>query len=139
MLLPKKVLHRKWQRGRGRSKATPASRSLYVEFGVAGLKSTQKGWLSSREIEAARRVMVRYIRKGGRVWTRIFPDRPVTSKGTHFTMGSGKGAPEYFVATVRPGTVMFEMGGMPVDQAVKALLECSYKLSLKSKVITKER
>jgi large subunit ribosomal protein L16 len=137
MLIPKKVKHRKWQKGRSRRKQLKASRYLSVDFGDYGLKATSTGWVTSREIEAARRAMVRFTRKGGKIWIRIFPDKPITSKGTHFTMGSGKGAPEYFVAIVRPGTVMFEISGITEEAAREALKQASYKLRVKTKVVTK--
>lgn len=137
MLIPKKVKHRKWQKGRSRRKGLKATRYLSVDFGDYGLKATTTGWVTSREIEAARRAMVRYTRKGGKIWIRIFPDKPVTTKGTHSSMGKGKGAPEYFVAVVRPGTVLFEISGIDESHAREALKQASYKLRVKTKVVTK--
>lgn len=115
--------------------AKVATTLINLEFGDYGLKSMSNGWVSSRQIEAARRAMVRYIKKGGKIWIRIFPDKPITSKGTHFTMGSGKGAPEYFVAVVKPGTIIFEMSGVPEELAKQAMRLASYKLPVKTKFI----
>ena len=113
MLLPKKVKHRKWHKLRRRNKGV-ATRINTVDFGSYGLASMSHSWVSSRQIEAARRVLTRYIRRSGRMWIRIFPDRPVTKKGSEVPMGGGKGAPDYYVTTVKPGTVLFEMEGIPM-------------------------
>jgi large subunit ribosomal protein L16 len=113
MLLPKKVLHRKWQKGRRQTKRRVATRSNFVAFGEYGIKeSVEHGWISSRQIEAIRRVLTRYVKKGGKIWIRIFPDKPITKKGNETPMGGGKGSPDHYVAVVKPGTVMFEMGGI---------------------------
>jgi large subunit ribosomal protein L16 len=136
MLLPKKVKHRKWHKPR-RSNLGVASRLTTISFGSYGLKAMTHSWISSRQIEAARRVLTRYVKRGGKVWIRVFPDRPVTKKGNELPMGGGKGAPEFYVCTVKPGTVMFEMGGIPEDKAVEALRLASHKLPLKAKVIKK--
>jgi large subunit ribosomal protein L16 len=138
MLSPKKVKHRKWHKGRRRFRPSVATRYVDLEFGDYGLKAATRGWISSRQIEAARRAMVRYTRKGGKIWIRIFPDKPITSKGTHFTMGSGKGAPEYFVAVVKPGTVLFEMSGIPAEAAREAMDRAAHKLSVKTKFVSKQ-
>src|SRR3989339_2133656 len=138
MLVPKKVKHRKWHKGRGRFRAHRATSLTSLDFGDYGIKSTTRGWVSSRKIEAARRAMVRYIKRGGKIWVRIFPNRPVTSKGTHFTMGSGKGSPEYYVAVVHPGMVLFEMSGVTKELANEALRRASHKLPLKTKMISQE-
>lgn len=138
MLTPKKVKHRKWHKGRSRFKPKRASRYVTLAFGEYGLKATTKSWITSRQIEAARRAMVRHIRKGGKIWIRIFPDKPITSKGTHFTMGSGKGAPEYFVAIVTPGTMLFEISGISEELARDAMKKASYKLPVKTKFISNE-
>ena len=124
MLIPKKVKHRKWHKPRRGNKGT-ASRTNTIAFGT------------SRQIESARRVLTRYVRRGGKVWIRIFPDRPVTKKGSEVPMGKGKGAPDHYVCTVKPGTVMFEMGGLPVEKAQEALEFAGHKLPVKTKIITK--
>lgn len=136
MLLPKKVKHRKWHKPRRANKGV-ASRTNTVAFGGFGLKALSHAWVSSRQIEAARRVLTRYVRRGGKVWIRIFPDRPMTKKGSEVPMGGGKGAPDHYVCTVKPGTVMFELGGVAEDQAIEALKLVAYKLPLKAKVVKK--
>lgn len=136
MLLPKKVKHRKWHKPRRRNKGV-ASRLTTVAFGAYGLKAMTPGWISSRQIEAARRVLTRYVRRGGKTWIRVFPDRPITKKGNELPMGGGKGSPEYYVCTVKPGTVMFEIGGIRDDQAREALRLASHKLSVKGRVVQK--
>lgn len=136
MLIPKKVKHRKWHKPRRGNKGT-ASRTNTVAFGTVGVVATSHSWVTSRQIESARRVLTRYVRRGGKIWIRIFPDRPVTKKGSEVPMGKGKGAPDHYVCTVKPGTVMFEMGGIPVDKAQEALNLASYKLPVKTKIITK--
>ncbi len=114
-----------------------ATRFTTVAFGDFGIRALGHGWVSSRQIEAARRVITRYVRKEGKVWIRIFPDRPVTRKGSEVPMGKGKGAPEFYVCTVKPGTIMFEIGGVTEDQAREALSQASYKLPVKGKVVSK--
>jgi large subunit ribosomal protein L16 len=136
MLLPKKVKHRKWHKPRRRNKGV-ATRTNTVAFGNFGVKSTTHAWVSSRQIEAARRVLSRYIRRGGKVWIRIFPDRPMTKKGSEVPMGGGKGAPDHYVCTVKPGTVMFEIGGVSDAQAQEALLLAGHKLPVKVKIVKK--
>ncbi|MEK7624093.1 MAG: 50S ribosomal protein L16 [Patescibacteria group bacterium] len=136
MLLPKKVKHRKWHYPR-RPNQGVATRLNTVAFGSFALKSLDHGWLSSREIEAARRVLTRYVKRGGKIWIRVFPDRPITKKGNELPMGGGKGSPDHFVATVKPGTVLFEMDGMPESAASEALNAARYKLSVQSKFVKK--
>lgn len=136
MLLPKKVLHRKWHKGRRRQKGV-ATRSNFVAFGSYGMKSLGHAWVTSRQIEAARRVLTRYVRKGGKIWIRVFPDKPVTKKGNEVPMGGGKGAPDHFVAVIKPGTVLFEMSGIPEDKAREAIRFAGHKLSMKTKFVTK--
>lgn len=136
MLLPKKVKHRKWHKPRRMNKGT-ASRTNTVAFGDYGLVAQSHAWVSSRQIESARRVMTRYVRRGGKIWIRIFPDRPVTKKGSEVPMGGGKGAPDHYVCTVKPGTVLFEMSGIPEDQAKEALQLAGYKMPLKTKIAIK--
>jgi large subunit ribosomal protein L16 len=136
MLIPKKVKHRKWHKPRHRNKGV-ASRTVTVAFGEFGLKATSHGWVSSRQIESARRVLSRYVRRGGKIWIRIFPDRPVTKKGSEVPMGGGKGSPDYYVSTVKPGTVLFEMDGIPEASAREGLLEAAYKLPVKCVFVKK--
>ncbi len=137
MLLPKKVKHRKWHKPRRRNKGV-ATRTNMVDFGSFGLVATGHGWISSRQIEAARRVITRYIRRGGKMWIRIFPDRPVTKKGSEVPMGGGKGAPEHYVSTVKPGTVMFELDGVPEKDAKEALLLAGHKLPMTVRFVIKD-
>ena len=134
MLIPKKVKHRKWQRGRlyGR-----ASQKTQINFGSFGLKALSSGWVSSRQIEAARRAMTRFVQRGGKIWIRIFPDKPVTVKGSEVPMGGGKGAVDRFVAPVKAGTVLFEIDGVSRAVAEKALKLAAYKLPLKTKFVEK--
>jgi len=127
MLVPKKVKHRKWHKPRRMNKGV-ASRTVTVAFGSFGLKSTSHAWVSSRQIEAARRVLTRYVKRGGKIWIRIFPDRPVTRKGSEVPMGGGKGSPDHYVCTVKPGVVMFEMEGLTEVEAREALTQAAYKL-----------
>jgi len=134
MLLPKKVKHRKWHKPRRLNKGV-ATRINTVAFGSFGLKADTHTWITSRQIEAARRVLTRYVRRGGKIWIRIFPDRPVTKKGNELPMGGGKGAPDRYVATIKPGTVLFEMEGIPEDKAREALMMASYKLPCKAKFV----
>ena len=135
MLMPKKVKHRKQQRGRMRGQAQGATE---VTFGDYGLKSLEAGWLTNRQIEAARIAMTRKIKRGGKVWINIFPDKPVTQKPAETRMGSGKGSPEHWVAVVKPGRVMFELAGVPEPLAKEALRLAGTKLSVKTKVVKRE-
>ncbi len=132
MLIPKKVKHRKWHKPRRRNKGV-ASRTNTIAFGQFGLIATTHAWVTSRQIEAARRVLTRYIKRGGKLWIRIFPDRPVTTKGAGIPMGGGKGSPDHYVCTVKPGTVLFEMVGVTEEKAKEALIFASHKLPLKAK------
>ncbi|OGY41373.1 MAG: 50S ribosomal protein L16 [Candidatus Buchananbacteria bacterium RBG_13_36_9] len=136
MLMPKKVKFRKWHKGRKRGKGIAASR-LELNFGSYGLKSLSHGWVTARQIEAARRVITHYLKKGGRVWIRIFPDKPVTKKGAEVPMGGGKGAPDHFVAIVKPGTILFEMEGLNVEKAKESLIAAGHKLPVKIKFLVK--
>ncbi len=135
--MPKKVKHRKWHKGRARGKRV-ATQKTSVAFGSHGLKATTESWITSRQIEAARRAMTRAIKRGGRVWIRIFPDKPVTSKGSEMPMGKGKGAVDHYVSVVRPGTVMFEMGGISEELAHHALTLAAHKLPVKTRIISRE-
>lgn len=136
MLIPKKIKHRKWHKGTRRGLGVATSK-LNVSFGKFGIKSEGYAWVTSRQIEAARRAVAHYIKRGGKVWIRIFPDKPVTMKGTQSTMGSGKGSVDHYVAVVKPGMVLYEMDGIPEDIAREALRLASFKLPVKTKFVTK--
>ena len=135
MLMPKRVKRRRVFRGRMKGKAT---RGNFVAYGEYGLVSTQPAWITSNQIEAARIAMTRFIRRGGQVWIKIFPDKPVTSKPAETRMGSGKGSPDYWVAVVKPGRVMFEMAGVTEEVAREAMRLASHKLPCKTKFIKRE-
>ena len=135
MLMPKRVKYRRVQRGRMKGKA---SRGNVVTYGEFGLQAAEPGWIKSNQIEAARIAMTRYTKRGGQVWIKIFPDKPVTAKPAETRMGSGKGAPEYWVAVVKPGRVMFEIAGVPEETAREALRLASHKLPIKTKIVAKE-
>lgn len=137
MLMPKKVKHRKWHKGRGRNKRLATTKTS-IAFGSFGLKATTGAWVTSRQIEAARRAMTRAIKRGGKIWIRIFPDKPVTAKGSEMPMGKGKGAVDHYVAVVRPGTIMFEMGGTTDELARRALVLAGHKLPVNTKIISRE-
>ena len=132
MLMPKKVKYRKQQRGRMTGKAWRGSE---LSFGDFGLKALGCGWVTNRQIEAARIAMTRFIKRGGKVWIRIFPDKPITKKPPETRMGKGKGAPEAWVAVVRPGKVLFEMEGVPIETATEALRLAAMKLSVPTKFV----
>lgn len=135
MLLPKRVKYRRVMRGRMKGKA---SRGTKVTYGDFGLQATQCGWITSNQIEAARIAMTRYTKRGGQVWIKIFPDKPVTEKPAETRMGSGKGSPEYWVAVVKPGRVMFEIGGVSEEVAREALRLAMHKLPIKCKFVARE-
>lgn len=135
MLMPKRVKHRKVQRGRMKGKA---QRGNFLAYGEYGIVATQPGWITSNQIEAARQAMTRSTKRGGKVWIKIFPDKPVTAKPAETRMGSGKGAPEYWVAVVKPGRVLFEIAGIPEENAREALRLAAHKLPIKSKLIKRE-
>ena len=137
MLIPKKVKHRKWHKGRARGKRI-ATRKIRLAFGSWGLKAMDEAWVSSRQIEAARRAMTRAMKRGGKLWIRIFPDKPVTTKGAEMPMGKGKGAVDHYVAIVRAGTIMFEMDGITPEVAREAMSLASHKLPMKTRVVTNE-
>ena len=137
MLIPKKVKHRKWHKGRARN-IRHATDKIDLAFGPYGLKAMTPAWVTSQQIEAARRVLSRYIKRGGKIWIRIFPDKPITQKGNETPMGAGKGAVDHYVAVVKPGTVMFEMDGISAASAKEALESASYKLGAVCKYITKQ-
>ena len=135
MLMPKRVKRRKVMRGRMKGKA---QRGNFLAYGDFGLVATVPGWVTSNQIEAARIAMTRFIKRGGKVWIKIFPDKPVTAKPAETRMGSGKGSPEYWVSVVKPGRVLFEMNGVSEDIAREALRLASHKLPIKTKFIKKE-
>jgi len=134
ILLPKKVKHRKWHKGRSRGTET---RGTELAFGSFGLKSLDSKWLSSRQIEAARRTIIRYLKKGGKLWIRIFPQKPVTKKGTEVPMGGGKGSVDHYVFPVKPGRIIFELEGIKEKEAQEALKKATDKLPIKTKFITR--
>ncbi len=134
-LLPKKTKFRKMQKGRNRGKAT---RGNVVNEGDYGLQATTAGWITSNQIEAARIAMTRYIKRGGKVWIKIFPDKPITSKPIGTRMGKGKGAPEYWVAVVKPGRIMFELSDVTEDVAREALRLAGHKLPVQTKFVKRE-
>ena len=134
MLLPKRVKYRRVQRGRLKGKATRGNQVNYGEYGLVAL---EPAWITSNQIEAARVAMTRYIKRGGQVWIKIFPDKPVTAKPAETRMGSGKGTLEYWVAVVKPGRVMFEIAGVPEDQAREAMRLAMHKLPCKCKIVSK--
>ena len=135
MLLPKRVKYRRVHRGRLTGKATRGNTVTYGEF---GLVATEPAWITSNQIEAARIALTRYTKRGGQVWIKIFPDKPITEKPAETRMGSGKGSPEFWVAVVKPGRVMFEIAGVPEDVAREALRLASHKLPIKSKIVRRE-
>ena len=135
MLLPKRVKYRRVQRGRMTGKA---SRGNKVNQGDFGIMATEPAWITSNQIEAARIAMTRYIKRGGQVWIKIFPDKPVTEKPAETRMGSGKGSPEYWVAVVKPGRVLFEIAGVPEEVAREALRLAMHKLPCKCKIVARE-
>jgi len=135
MLMPKRVKHRKQQRGRMKGKA---KKGTTVVFGEYGLQALEPAWIRGRQIEAARVAMSRFIKRGGKVWIKIFPDKPVTAKPAETRMGSGKGAPEFWVAVVKPGRIIFELAGVSEDVAKRAMRLASHKLPLKTKFVKRE-
>ncbi len=135
MLMPKRTKYRKVMRGRMRGKAY---RGSDISFGEFGLQSLEPAWITSRQIEAARRAITNYLKRGGKVWIRVFPDKPVTKKPAEVRMGSGKGAPDHWVAVVKPGRVMFEMSGVPEPIAREAMRLAGHKLPISTKFVVKE-
>ena len=136
MLLPKRVKFRRLHRGRMKGKATRGNKITYGEF---GLQALEPGWITSNQIEAARVAMTRYIKRGGQVWIKIFPDKPITKKPAEVRMGKGKGAPEFWVAVVKPGRVMFEIGGIPKETAREAMRLAMHKLPIKCKFLIRNQ
>lgn len=135
MLMPSRVKYRKQQRGRRKGKAT---RGCEVNFGEYGIKALEPAWLTNKQIEAARVALTRHIKRGGKVWIRIFPDKPVTVKPAETRMGKGKGAPEYWVAVVKPGRILFELEGVTLKLAKEALRLASHKLPIKTRFVTRK-
>ncbi len=132
MLQPKKVKHRKWHKGRSKG---IESRGTELAFGGYGLKALEASWVTSRQIEAARRAMTNYIQRGGKIWIRIFPDKPITKKPPEVTLGGGKGSVDHYVAVVRPGRIVFEIDGVPAEVAEEAMRLASHKLPIKTKFV----
>ena len=135
MLMPKRVKYRRQHRGRMKGKAQKGNQLAYGEYGLQSLEAT---WMTANQIEAARRAMTRYIKRGGQIWINVFPDKPVSKKPAEVRMGSGKGAPEYWVAVIKPGRVLFEMAGVPQDVAREAMRLAQHKLPIKTKFIARE-
>ncbi len=135
MLMPKRVKHRKMMRGRMKG---AASRGTTVVFGDYGIQALEPAWINSRQIEASRRAITNAIRRGGKVWIRIFPDKPVTQKPAETRMGSGKGNPEFWVAVVKPGRILFELGGVREELAEDALMRAIHKLPIKCRIVARE-
>ena len=133
MLIPKKVKHRKHRRGRMKGSSERGHR---LNFGNFGLKAMERGWVSARQIEAARRAMTRFVQRGGKIWIRIFPDKPVTTHGAENRMGGGKGAVDHFVVVVKPGRIMFEIDGVTDSMAKEAMRLASHKLPIKTKIVS---
>jgi large subunit ribosomal protein L16 len=134
MLMPKKVKHRRVMKGRMRGKAT---RGEQISFGDFGLKALEAGWITDRQIEAARIAMTRHVKRGGKIWIRIFPDKPITKKPAETRMGSGKGAPDHWVAVVKPGRVMYEIQGVDLELAKEAFQLAAQKLPIKTKFVSR--
>ena len=137
MLIPKKVKHRKWHKGRSRKRKVE-TRGLALSYGSYGLKALESSWLSSRQIEAARKTITHFMKREGRLWIRVFPDKPITRRPPETTMGGGKGAVEFYVFPVRPGRVLFEMDGVTQDVAKRALQLAGYKLPMKTSFMRRE-
>lgn len=134
MLSPRKVKHRKWHKGVLKGKASAGTE---INFGRYGLKALGNCWLTARQIEAARRAMMHFIKRGGKIWIRVFPDKPVTQKGEQSTMGSGKGSVDHYVAVIKPGRVLFEIDGVTEEQAKEAMRLASHKLPIKTIFVAK--
>lgn len=134
MLSPRKVKHRKWQKGVLKGKASAGTQ---INFGQYGLKALGNCWLTARQIEAARRAMTHFVKRGGKIWIRVFPDKPVTQKGEQSTMGSGKGSVDHYVAVIKPGRILFEIDGVSEDKAKEAMRLASHKLPIKTTFVAK--
>lgn len=136
MLIPKKVKHRKWQKGRSKERKIE-TRGINLNYGEYGLKALESAWLNSRQIESARRAITNFIQREGRLWIRVFPDKPITKRPPEVTMGGGKGSVDHYVFPVRPGRIIFEMDGVDAAKAKEALRRAGHKLPFKSRVVTK--
>ncbi|PIY59337.1 50S ribosomal protein L16 [Candidatus Wolfebacteria bacterium CG_4_10_14_0_8_um_filter_37_11] len=134
MLIPKKVKHRKWHKGRSRKRQTE-TRGTHLSFGSFGVQSLESAWVNSRQIEAARKAITHFTKRGGRIWIRIFPDKPITKRPPEVTMGGGKGAVDHYVFPVRPGRILFEMDGVTKEIAKEALRRAGHKLPIKTRVV----
>lgn len=138
MMIPKKVKHRKWHNKPIKKRGQVATRKTDIAFGDFALKSLEGAWVTARQIEAARRAMTRYVQRGGKIWIRVFTQRPVTLKGGEIRMGGGKGAVDHYVAIVKPGTILFEIGGVTEEIAREAMTLAAHKLPVKTRFITKD-
>lgn len=136
MLMPKRVKHRRVHRGTMKGTASRGNRLAYGQY---GLQAIEPCWMTANQIEAARRAMTRYIKRGGNIWIKVFPDKPVSKKPAEVRMGSGKGAPEYWVAVIKPGRILFEMGGVPEDVAKEAMRLAAAKLPIRTKFVVREQ
>ncbi len=136
MLMPKKVKHRKWQKGRSKTRKVE-TRGTKVSYGSFGLQSLENSWVNSRQIEAARKTISNFTKRGGKIWIRIFPDKPITKRPPEVTMGGGKGAVEYYVFPVKAGRMLFELDGLPEAESKQALKRAGYKLPVKTRIISK--
>ena len=137
MLIPKKVKHRKWQKGRSKRRQVE-TRGLALNYGQYGLKSMESAWLNSRQIEAARKTITNFLKRSGRLWIRVFPDKPITRQAPEKTLGGGKGSVDHYVFPVKPGRIIFELDGVSKETATEALKRASYKLPFKSRIVIKE-
>ena len=135
MLQPRKVKHRKWQKGHPSQGSSPETRGTYLAYGSFGLKALEARWITARQIEAARRAITHYIQRGGKVWIRVFPDKPITRRPPEVTMGGGKGSVEFYVFPVRAGRILFEMDGVTREVAETALTRAAHKLPMKTKFV----
>lgn len=138
MLIPKKVKHRKWQKGRSKGRLVE-TRGLTLNYGQYGLKSLEPAWLNSRQIEAGRKTITNFLKRSGRLWIRVFPDKPITKQAPEKTLGGGKGSVDHYVFPVKPGRIIFEIDGVSKETALEALRLASYKLPFKSRIVTKEQ
>ncbi|MDY3052743.1 MAG: 50S ribosomal protein L16 [Ndongobacter sp.] len=136
MLMPKRVKHRRVHRGTMKGTASRGNKLAYGDYGIQALEPC---WMTANQIEAARRAMTRYIKRGGNIWIKVFPDKPVSKKPAEVRMGSGKGAPEYWVAVIKPGRILFEMGGVPQDVAKEAMRLAARKLPIRTKFVVREQ
>jgi len=134
ILMPRKIKHRKWRKGRSKGKS---SRGTEIAFGSFGLKSLEARWISARQIEASRRAIIRYLKRGGKLWIRIFPQKPVTRKGTEIPMGGGKGSVDHYVFPIKPGRIIFEIEGLKEEVAKEAFRRAADKLPIKTKFVKK--